>query len=147
VLVNAGFFIIHKGIYKKLFQNKFIAYEITFLTFIVIIGLYVVVLFVSPKSFDVPILDIVVIVAVLLSFVVAWLLLFNEERQKRRYWYSLFAFYVVEGVTGIVIRLPFAREWAESETSVLFISSFFTIACLAFVIVSHLSLKNEKLKK
>ncbi|APM39116.1 DUF1129 family protein [Clostridium kluyveri] len=144
LVVGIVFFILHKGIYKKIITKKFTDFLFIWLFFILIIGLFVLIQLFTPSILTVYLSNLsgICIISILLIGVTAFV--FTRNNQVRQIWWSFLPFVWILGVIGIVSRLPLMENYISSNNGKIMIILLTVFGLILFYGLTYLNLRKEK---
>ncbi|MFT8363042.1 MAG: DUF1129 family protein [Sporolactobacillus sp.] len=136
LVIEFAFFFIHKSIYRRLFKNRVASYIIGCFVGAAIIGLFMLILWLTPPLLVfIPSNGLVIPVLVLLM-TTATVYVFLQPRKERKLWLPFLPYIYVIACCGILARISPTAIWMASRTG-KFIAAWIIIA--AFIFFSFLT--------
>ncbi|BAH06608.1 DUF1129 family protein [Clostridium kluyveri] len=144
LVVGIVFFILHKGIYKKITIKKFTDFLFIWIFFVLIIGLFVLIQLFTPSILTVYLSNLsgICIISILLIGVTVFT--FTRNNQIRQIWWPFLPFVWILGVIGIASRLPLMENYISSNNGKIMIVLLTVFGLILFYGLTYLNFKKGK---
>ncbi|WP_368491019.1 DUF1129 family protein [Clostridium sp. BJN0013] len=144
LVVGIVFFILHKGIYKKIITKKFTDFLFIWLFFVLIIGLFVLIQLFTPSILTVYLSNLSGICMISILLIGITVFTFTRNNQVRQSWWTFLPFVWILGVIGIVSRLPLMENYISSNNGKIMIILLTVFGLILFYGLTYLNFRKEK---